>query len=540
MLPESAAGGIALLAAPALPTVGAEPPEVAPGHRPIGAGPSGGVYDRRAVMSGIGLGTACLVAAATLPAVAVGGVIGLLSVVLLCRRVLLSWTGLLVLMTATVLLIPVRRFKLPIPLPFALEPYRVIIIVLVVATLISLCVDPRVTWQRTGFGGHIAIFFAGMLLSIGANIGPLSDAGLLGSSVGALINYALLFSVFFLTRILLTSGRRVTLLVEVLTVGGAVIGAGAAMERVAHYNIFLKLGSLLQLQLMSEAGTILRNGGARAFGSAQHPIALGVLLGMLMPLAVYQARHSTWPSKKAPRTVFWVCCATSMGVGIICSVSRTSMVVLVVMAVIGVRARPKLFRPLIFAGVPAALLASLVAPGVVLNMVRGFLSPKALIASQYSDPGWRGSGRLADLGPNLVSAMQHPFFGTGVGSRIVTGPTANALILDDQVLNTLLETGFVGIAGLAVLIVGPVRRLRRFSLSPTTPAIHTDLAVAVRTSILGYFVSLFFFDGFGFLQTVMIFGLLLAIGARLVTSVPATVAPGRRAVRHAGVSAVAS
>ena len=503
-------------------------PAPAVSSAPVGKKRQPRVYTVRVVLSGLILAAVALAAAAYLPAQLVGGMFVLVSIVVVCHRALFSWTGLLVALVCIILFIPVRRLKLPIPLPFALEPYRFIIVLLILAVVISLLVDPRFSWRRTGFGSAFALLFCAFGLSIATNVEGLSLGGRLGGSAGAVFNYAMLFSVFFLTRILLTSENKVNLVLRLLTLGGAIIGVAGAVERVLRINVFLSLGSALQLQRMSEGAELLRSGGARAYGSAQHPIALSVLLAMLIPLAVYQAKHSVWPRTSGRRQVFWVGCAVLMGIGIICSVSRTSLVVLAVMAVVGVLARPALFKRLIFVGIPAAALASLIAPGVVLTMIRGFLDPTTLIASQYTSAGFRGSGRLADLGPNLTAAMMHPFFGTGLSSRVSSGPGTNAQILDNQLLNTLLEVGILGVLGVCVLFWYPIVRLWRFSRSPSTPAKFTDLAVAVLTAMVGYFVSLFFFDGFGFMQTVMVFAILLAIGGWLITEVPWTEKPRRK------------
>jgi hypothetical protein len=507
-----------------------EAAEAAPAvsREPIGKVRRPRVYTLRVVLSGLLLAAVALAAAAYLPAPLVGGVFALVSIVVICHRALLSWTGLLVALLCIILFIPVRRLKLPIPLPFALEPYRVIIVLLILAVVVSLLVDPRFSWRRTGFGPAFALLFCAFVLSIATNIEGLSASGRIGGATAALFNYAMLFSIFFLTRILLTSENRVKLVLRLLTIGGAFVGAMAAVERVTQVNIFLRLGPLLGLQRMSDPLELVRSGGARAYGSASHPIALSVLLAMLIPLAVYQAKHSGWPRSGGGRQLFWVGCGVLMGVGIICTVSRTSLVVLAVMSLVGVVARPALFKRLILIGIPAAALASLVAPGVVLIMIRGFTNPSSLIASQYSAAGFRGSGRLADLLPNLTAAMVHPFFGTGVGSRVVSGPGTNAQILDDQLLTTLLEVGMLGILGVLVLFWYPIFRLWRFSRSPSTPARFTDLAVALLTTMVGYFFSLFFFDGFGFTQTVMVFALLLAIGGWLVTEVPWTKKPRRK------------
>ncbi len=479
-------------------------------------------YRTRVGVAGLLIAAVCVAAAMMFPWQIVGAVLIVVSLLWLVHRPLFSWTGLLSTMVAVILFIPVRRFKLPIPLSFALEPYRFILVALMAAIFVSLLVDPRFSWRRAGFGGSVGFFLATLFCSLAVNVGSLSGVGLMSGSVGALLNYVFLFGVFFVTRVLIRSAATVRMLVTFLTLGGAFVGAAAAVERVTRVNIFLRIPRYLGLTAMSDPATLVRGGGVRSFGSAQHPIALGVFLTMLIPLAVYQARHAGWPSKSAPRQTFWVGCALLMMIGVICTASRTSFVMLGAMVVVAVWQRPALFGRLILVGIPAGGLASLVAPSLVLNMARSFFNPSSLIATQYADAGWRGSGRLADLGPNLVIAMQHPFFGTGVGSRIVTGPSANALILDDQLLGTLLEAGLLGLLGILVLILGPAARLWRFGKSPTTPSRYTDLAVALSVAMIGYLVSLFFFDGFGFLQTVMVFCIMLAIGGWLITEVPYT------------------
>ena len=99
------------------------------------------------------------------------------------------------------------------------------------------------------------------------------------------------------------------------------------------------------------------------------------------------------------------------------------------------------------------------------------------------------------------------------------GPDSNAFILDNQYLSTLLESGAIGVLGVAVLLLVPAVRLALFSRWPAeriggvAPDERRDLAAAVAVSISGYVVALFFFDGFSFIQTLLTFFLLLAAGS---------------------------
>ena len=88
------------------------------------------------------------------------------------------------------------------------------------------------------------------------------------------------------------------LLVTVLTWAGVIVSFFALIERVARMNVFLMLGDFLPLTLLREGGDVSRAGVARAFGSAQHPIALAVALCLLIPLAIYLAKYAGWPSQR--------------------------------------------------------------------------------------------------------------------------------------------------------------------------------------------------------------------------------------------------
>ena len=49
-----------------------------------------------------------------------------------------------------ILFIPIRRYSLPGNLPFELEPYRLLVMLLLVGWGASLLVDPRIRFRRTG------------------------------------------------------------------------------------------------------------------------------------------------------------------------------------------------------------------------------------------------------------------------------------------------------------------------------------------------------------------------------------------------------
>ncbi|UOE44333.1 O-antigen ligase family protein [Agromyces larvae] len=472
---------------------------------------------------------AALASALVLPPMVAGGALLAVALLYLTRTLVFSWTGALVALAAVIMLVPIRRYALPIPLPFALEPYRLLIVVLIVAVTVALLVDPAFRWRPVRFGWPIGVFIGTMLLSISVNGAGLVEQGLAAAAVGAVVNILLLLSVLFTARQLLREERHVMLLLTFLAWAGAAVGVFAMVEKVTRQNVFLMLGNVLPLTLLREEGESLRAGGARAYASAQHPIALAVLLCMLVPIAIYLAKYAGWPRNEINRRIVYGVVVGCLLLGVLAAISRTAVVVLAVMFLVTLVFRPYLAITLGLLALPALLLGMAVQPKIVGELVGSFFDLDSLVASQYTSAGWGGAGRLADLEPAMREAATLPFFGTGPGSRIVIGEERNAYILDNQVLGTLLETGAVGVIGLAVFVLAPPIMLLAFAFRSTAALRHRFLAFAIAISCSGYAAALFFYDAFGFMQTFLVLCLLLACGAWVLTEAPSRVpiaAPG--------------
>lgn len=449
--------------------------------------------------------------------IAIGALLGVVAMLYLFRAVLFSWPGAAVGLILIICLVPARRYTLPITLPFAAEPYRLYVLALLAIMIVALLIDPKFSWRRLEFAAPVGIFLATQLLSIGANVPGLVAEELAPNAVQALVSLLIICAMFVVTRQLLRSRRMVHLVVMTAVGAGALVGLLAMIERVTRVNVFLGFFSVLPLHRLSEEESVfVKAGTARAFASAQHPIALAVFLCMLIPLGIYLARNADWPHRPVPREFLWLGCTVLIALGMIAAVSRTSIVSLAVMTLAALLLRPALLPKVVLYGGLALLAAFVISSRNIISMVTELTDPQALIESQQTSPGWTGSGRLADLGPSLQQAMASPVVGTGLGSRVTTGDTANALILDDQYLTTLLESGIVGVLGIVILMLVPFGRLAKLSRRIDVDTDKQDLALAVAVSILGYSVSLFFFDAFSFIQTLLMFFVLLAIGSWLV------------------------
>ncbi|WP_157981727.1 O-antigen ligase family protein [Protaetiibacter intestinalis] len=439
------------------------------------------------------------------------------------RRVVSGPTVALVALLAVILFVPIRTYAIPVPLPFQLEPYRLLIAVLLIGAFFVLLAHPRMRLRPVAFGVPIAVFLGTLVLSIVVSIVPLAQQGLVGTAFGGLVNLMFILSVFFLVRQFLSSERVVMATLGFLAYGGTTVAFFAIVERVTHINVFLRFGDVLPLQLLRDATEDWRAGGARSFGSAQHPIALSVMLCMLIPIVLYLAREASWPRNTVNRAIVHGAMLVVLLGGIGVAVSRTGVVVLATMFVVTLVLRPVIAAGLALATIPMVLLASFASPKTVSETLLSFLDLDTLVASQYTSPGWAGQGRLADLGPAFQLVQQHPVFGTGYGGRIVVGEDANGFILDNQVLGILMDSGVAGVIGLAIFVLVPFVLLVRHSLDRRVPERYRTLAFAIAVSTAGYAAAMFFYDAFGFMQTLLVLCVLWAVGAWLLTEAPRVV-----------------
>jgi hypothetical protein len=83
-----------------------------------------------------------------------------------------------------------------------------------------------------------------------------------------------------------------------------------------------------------------------------------------------------------------------------------------------------------------------------------------------------------------------------------------------------METGALGVIGLAAFLLVPPIMLLHFAFTRAAERRHANLAIAISVSIAGYIGAIFFYDAFGFFQTFFIHCMLLAAGAWLLVEAP--------------------
>ena len=466
-----------------------------------------------------------VVAGAPARILAPAAAISVLAVML--QRRLTSWHALLALTIVVILFIPIRRYSMPGNLPFQLEPYRLAVAGVTAAWVTSMLIDRRLRIRRTGLEGPLVAFAVCALGSVLANSSRIDALGVQSYVAKKLTFFLSFYLVVYIVMSVVRTQKQVDFLLRVLVGGGALVAAAAMFESWTHHDLFNDLHPILPfLRLTDPPQTELRGARLRVFASAQHPIALGAVLIMMLPLAVYLAKrtgHRRW----------WAVCMLVL-LGAFSTVSRTSVMMLLVIGLIFLWLRPETKRawPLLL---PMLLVAHVALPGALGTLQAAFFPKGGLIAEQKANAGKRGSGRIGDLGPAIAQFERQPLIGEGFGTRVtdetLTG-AGNAQILDDQWLGTLLETGIAGVLSWIWLYVRFVRRLGRAAKEDDSD--RSWLYTAIAASVAAYAFGMFTFDAWSFIQVTFVLFILLGLGSAARGPVPA------RAKRAAPVAPVAA
>ena len=429
-----------------------------------------------------------------------------------------AWPRLIGALILLILFVPIRRYFLPVSLPFQLEPYRIFVALLLLGWCASLLVDSRTRLRRTGFEGPILVIVASSVASIVANPGRVAG-------VSSFVDKKLMFFLSFVLVLYVISSvvRRldeVDFLAKTLVGGGAVVAVSAIVEARTGFNVFNHFSRVVPLLHEHEIlGPSFKRFGAarlRVFGSAEHPIALCAAFVVLTPLALYLARRY--------RQRRWMLCAVALAAACAATVSRTGIVMFVAVVLVYLWLRPRETIRLWPAVVVALVVIKLVLPGTLGAIKQSFLPPGGLVAEQQSSPGQLGSGRLADLGPGLREWSRQPLIGQGFGTRVVdpeaSAPRAN--ILDDQWLGTLLETGAVGFFGWAWFFV---RVVRKFGAEARRDDSERGwLLASLAAGVAAFAVGMLTFDAFSFIQVTFLLFILVGLGSALLAERPTPLA----------------
>jgi polysaccharide biosynthesis protein PslJ len=288
------------------------------------------------------------------------------------------------------------------------------------------------------------------------------------------------------------------------------------------YNMFNHLDRVVPLlSSVSDVGALERGDRPRAYASAQHAIALGAALAIVMPLAVYLYRRTG--------SFAWMVAAAILTLGAMATGSRTAIVMLATTLVVFLVLKRQATTRLLPLLLPLFLVVQVAMPGSLGTFRAIFFPDEGLVAEEHGDAGQSGSGRLADLGPSLEEWGQTPLFGQGFGTRLTSAddPHVNAFILDNQWLGSLLELGALGFVALVWLLVRAIRRLGRHARNNDEP--HGWLLAALCAAITAYAIGMLTYDAFSFMQVTFLLFIMLGMSAAALRLSGAPTAQNRMA-----------
>jgi polysaccharide biosynthesis protein PslJ len=478
---------------------------------------------RRGVSLAVGaLGALAFVVTIPLgPEATIGGALVFLLACLLAVRdtsvPVFTWANMAVSLALLVWLVPIKTYSLPVDLPFNLEPYRLFVLLLVFAWLIGFLAGQ--SHLSAGGQAYPLILFTGVLFATQIlNFDELNAGSSEPQALKSLSYFLSFVIVFLLVTSTLDSVSAIERLVRALVVGGVIIAAAALYDSRFTYNVFEHLHQWIPvLEYQPREVDAARGGRLRVYASAQHPIALGVVLLMMVPLAVYLAGRAA----TVRRSRLWGAAAIVCAAGALATVSRTTVVMIITMVLVALLLRGRSvvrFAPLLLL---LPVVVHFLTPGALGGLYKSIFPEEGLVTSLAGRAGEGGSGRLADLDPGLEIWSESPLVGVGIGEQTIpsdAGPgvpdaSETVLIFDDQYLNTVVATGLLGFVAVVWFVWGSVVKLARAARRRTGQA--SDLIAACCASAAGFGASMALFDAFSFVQCTLFFFMIVAIGLRM-------------------------
>ena len=282
---------------------------------------------------------------------------------------------------------------------------------------------------------------------------------------------------------------------RVLSWGGAFCGIVAGLQFWLSYDVTPTLRLVPGFSVNHENLAIIdRDALNRVSGTAIHPIELGVVAGMLLPLAIHVAMYDT--ARTARRR--WAPVAM-IGIAIPASVSRSAVLSVAVAMATFIVALPPRQRVVAFGAVPFALAAVFMTAVGVISTLTSFFR------AGTNDPSVQARTDDYPLVERLV--REAPWFGHGGGTYIQQNTFD---ILDNQFLKTAVELGLVGLVLFTLYLVLPfcvALGSRRRTRDPELRLLCGALAGAA----LAATVCSFTFDSFSFPMFLNVHALVLGL-----------------------------
>ncbi len=240
---------------------------------------------------------------------------------------------------------------------------------------------------------------------------------------------------------------------------GVVVAAGGAMALIGILQYLTDIDVARSLRppgfAAEENNTFVfaRAGLQRVASTTRHPIEFGVVCAMLLPITLHLAAHAG--STVARRASLLA--AFLLGVALPMALSRSGVLASIAVLVVVIPGMPAVRRWRFIAG------AGLMAAVVVL------LAPRTLttLGELFFGDAATGSNEARSLAAQeaIDRFADRPWLGQGFG-------TLHDLIVDNQILVTLVESGVLGIVTLVALLNGALLAVRRARQSTDDEALR--------------------------------------------------------------------
>lgn len=418
-------------------------------------------------------------------------------------RLIVNWRTLLIVFITVLLTIPPKIYRLPSAIPFDLQLDRLLLIVMFGLWVVTLLVDAEAKVAKTALDGTFAALAAVAVTSFFLNSSLWLAKGALSESFKALFFLASIAGLFYLTVSTITDKRQIDAILWTIVVITSITGFFAIIEHRTGFNVFWHWQQVIPI-LDFRPYAEMERGGVRVAGSAEHPIAMGALFAMALPLAQGLYENAKTKLTKAGLALG----AMLMIVGLVYTASRSSVIGLAVGVGVIAIANIKNTRMLLNYGtfMLAALFAThMLAPGAM-GTIRSMFDPQGgLLASE----GGMG-GRVGRYPAIWRYFTQAPFFGTGFEMFTHT----RFFYIDNAYLKLVLEIGALGVLSIAVMFTKLTRRVWEGITAAADDPTRKTL-IAMLASCLVFIVVSFFYDTFGFTQTTYLFFILAALSLNL-------------------------
>jgi polysaccharide biosynthesis protein PslJ len=455
-------------------------------------------FDRRALVAGCAVLAGCSILAARET-----------------RAPVVTWAHTVSAFVLLVWLMPIRVYRLPVNLPFNLEPYRLVLGLLAAVMLFAFIGRFR-TPSAGGMGAVVAAIALSILLSQFVNLRTLDPLG--GERV-ALNNFLYLVTPLIAFLVVCSAVRQFSdaeRIVKAIVIGGLLVSLAAILQSRTGYNVFDHLNNWIPgIRRDRSFLTGVRGGRLRVQASAQHPIALGTVLMLTVPLAAYLvARAGSRRGKLA-----WAGVMTLVAIGAFMPIARTAFVVGATMLLLALILRGRNLVRLWPAILVVGIALHFAAPGVIGAVYHSFTPRQGLVQDVSGRSGLQGSGRLSDIDPGLDLWHTSPLVGIGRGNPLVGGqdggrPSQSSIIFDNQYMSTLVLTGLFGLAAILCFLVVTASRLLNAAFARRGR--EADFLACCGLATAGFVVGIFFFDAFSFVQVTLMYFVIAALGLRVL------------------------